>query len=36
MAGCSERGNECSGSTKHDEFIDQLSECQLLGRIVLR
>jgi hypothetical protein len=31
-AGCCEHGNEPSGSIKCGEFLDQLSDCQLLKK----
>jgi len=32
MAGSCEHGNEPSGSVKDVEFLDQLSDCQLLKK----
>jgi hypothetical protein len=32
VAGCCEHGNEPSGSIKGGEFVDQLSDCQLVKK----
>jgi hypothetical protein len=32
VAGCCEHGNEPSGSIKGREFLDKLSDCQLLKK----
>jgi hypothetical protein len=32
VAGCCENGNEPSGSIKGGEFLDSLSDCQLLNK----
>jgi hypothetical protein len=32
MAGCCEYGNELLGSIKGGEFLDELSDCQLLKK----